>query len=159
MVYARHVAITHVVAEVVGVTICFSRWATTIFFVGVISSSVVACCCKHRGAFWTWSCFGFLLALLHAISAIEAPASPSNYYWYDSDSTFCIVIQVVLCGISMLVVYYGCKTAYALGHPTLPRHHSSQAVGQAGGRPTQVPGHLVHGMHVSQVATQQQQQF
>lgn len=158
MVYARNIAITHVITEVVGLTICLSRWAT-IFFVGVVSSSVVACCCKHRGVFWFWSCLGVLLALLHAISAIEAPADPGHYYWYDSDSTFCIVIQVVLCGISMLVVYYGCKTAYALGHPTLPRHHSSQAVGQAGG-PMQVPGYLVqHGMQVSQVATQQQQQF
>lgn len=151
--YARNVAIMHIVAGVVGLFFCLTSWASYIFILGVVPSSMVACCCKQRAMFRVWSFIGLLLIVLHAILAGELLNRSVNYYVFNP--TLCAVIQIALCFIGVIVVHSGCRAASVMRDRTLPHHHSSQVIGQAGAS-VQVPGHLVHEVQLSQVATQQQ---
>ena len=88
MVCARNIAITHVVIEVVPVFVlfCMNGWYIMASFLGVISSSVVACCCKHRAVYWVWSCIGGVLTVLHAISVAQDLHNPNPCLLYTSDA-------------------------------------------------------------------------
>ena len=80
-------------------------------FLAVLSSSLVACCCKHGVAFMHWSVIGGVLFVLHVIAAIVAVAEEAA-----DTARFSLVflVQILLCGVNLLVVHRGCKTASAI---------------------------------------------
>lgn len=154
MVRARNVAIAHVVMESVSFRLCYMTLTLCIIIVllGVVPSSVIACCSKQHTAYSVWSCLGILLFVLHAITTIEA-VKGSIHFYYEVDPRIFYLLQAILCTLNVLAVYFGCKTASALGNQTLP-HHSVLSGADAGGQvgvPVQTPTHLVHGVPLSEV--------
>lgn len=118
MVQARNVAITQVCVEILAIFFCSTEFCGVTLFLAVLSSSVVACCCKHRVIYSIWSCVGIVVAWLHAIAAAEA--FQANYYYHSYPPMFIFLLQVALCGLSVLGVYRGCQTTKALREPIHP---------------------------------------
>lgn len=118
MVQARNVAITQVCVEILAIFFCSTEFCGVTLLLAVLSSSVVACCCKHRVVYSIWSCVGIVVGWLHAIAAAEA--FQTGYYFHSYPPTIIFLLQVSLCGLSMLAVYRGCKTTTALREPIHP---------------------------------------
>lgn len=112
MVHARNVAITQVCVEILAIFFCSTDFCLVTLFLAVLSSSVVACCCKHRVIYSIWSCACIVVAWLHAIAAAEA--FQTEYYYQSYPPMIIFLLQVSLCGLSMLGAYRGCKTTTAL---------------------------------------------
>ena len=83
-IQARNVAITHLCVEIVALHFCSAELFGITLILAVLSSSVVACCCKHRTAFKLWSWMGGLPFMLHAIAAVESFDVDRVYYVSDA---------------------------------------------------------------------------
>lgn len=113
MVRARNVAIFHVCAEAAAILFCRSEWCVMAVLLGIPSSSVVACCCKQRKTFLVWGLIGAAVATLHAKAAVTEAAS-------DNDDAFLYLAQIMMCVISLHVVFYGYKVNSLMGGPIFP---------------------------------------
>lgn len=107
---ARTVAIVNICVEVVGGVHCGWMWCGVLSFLAVLSSSLVACCCKHNVVYTVWGSMGVLIGVMHVVAATEAMTAESEY----GDPLILCVAQCILCGISLLVAYIGRKTALAI---------------------------------------------
>lgn len=106
MIQARNVAVTHLIVEIVAVFFCYTQLCGIMLFLAVLSSSIVACCCKQRSAFKFWSWIGGLLFVLHLSAAVGAFGG--SYYSVSGFPFLVFVLQMFLCGVNVLVVYLGC---------------------------------------------------
>lgn len=113
MVRARNVAIFHVCAEATAMLFCRSEFCLLAVLLGIPSSSVVACCCKQRETYLAWGLIGAVVATLHVKAAVTEAAS-------DNDDAFLYLAQIVMCLISLHVVFYGYKVNSLMGGPVLP---------------------------------------
>lgn len=118
VVQARNVAITQLCVEILAIFFCSTEFCGATLFLAVVSSSGVACCCKHRSAFVSWAFVSAVVGWLHAIAAAEA--FQADYYYHSYPPMIIFLLQVFLCGVSMLAVYRGCKTTSALREPIHP---------------------------------------
>lgn len=118
VVQARNVAIVQITVEVVAIVFASSEWWLATPFVAVLSASPVACCSKLGVTYMLWSCIGALLCVVHAITAVDATKhEPSYISWSPIEL---LLAQIFLCGVSLLVVYCGWKTASATRRPVHP---------------------------------------
>lgn len=114
VVHARKVAITHVCIEAAALMFCRSGWCVIAFLMAIPASSIVACCVKHRTTYVAWSAVGSFVCWLHVIAASEAFEYDTNEYYSNDFRVSIGSVQTVLCGLSVVVMYYGCKAASAL---------------------------------------------
>lgn len=118
VVQARSVAITQICAELVATVFCSSQWCITTPCVAVLSASPVACCSKLGVTYTLWCCIGVLLCVIHAVTAAQAVIHEAhNYFWPPIVLSFA---QILLCVVSLLVVYCGWKAASATRRPVHP---------------------------------------
>ena len=97
VVQARALAITHICVEVVGFFFCDSVWCGPALLLGVVSSSLVACCCKTPNVYSLWSFAGVLLFVMHAVAAIKADPERFPVLFYAVDTIQCFVSLLIVC--------------------------------------------------------------
>lgn len=104
---ARKVAIKHVYVGIVTTYLCFSLECGVVPFLGVLPSTLVAGCVKHRIAYMLWSLMGGVLFVLNAKAAVTTFTVE-----YINPGVF--IVQVVQCVFSLFVVHAGYTTASAI---------------------------------------------
>lgn len=118
MVRARDIAIAQICVELIATVFCSSEWCIATPFVAVLSASPVACFSKLGVTYMLWSCIGAMLCVVHAVTAAEAIIHGAYDFLWPPIVLF--LVQVLLCLVSLAVVYSGWKTAAATRRPVHP---------------------------------------
>lgn len=113
---ARKVAIAYVFVEIVGILFfCYSTWCRVAISLVMWSSCLVACCCKTRTFYLLWSLVGGMMFVSHAVVAIRVIVRGANLCdHFVCSPQLIFFVQIILCCVSLRVVYTGCKAASAI---------------------------------------------
>lgn len=139
LVDARKVATVHLCFESGGLLFCSSGWCLFAFLFALPLSSTVACCCKNRASYIAWSSVGVWVSWLHALAAVNAL---DTRYHPRSRVILRFCVQLLLCGLSVLIVVYGFKVSCALRKPVHPMN--SHVGAQARSAPTYASAQASH---------------
>lgn len=110
MAHARTVAIAQLCFEVGLLLFCRSGWCAFAFLLTIPFASIVACCSRHRKTYLAWSYSGTCVCWLHAVAAAETFGRGPALF----------LIQIGLCCLTLVAIYYGCKVASLLKNSIHP---------------------------------------